>query len=270
MKNKLKFLLFVGICGLIVGLALAFVSNASARFSTGLPQPTNYVNDYANVIDQKTEDSINSKLDSLAKSGTAEIAIATIKTIGSANSIEEYSISLAEEWKPGTVEEDNGVIMLFAMDDREMRIEVGQGLEHKLTDVKASRIIDNVIVPQFKSGNYSKGVSDGVDEVIQTITASGSATNQTGTSATPMADETNSALYFIMAIFFVIIIVGLVAAASDDTFGGGSSFGTGFISGSLSSSLGSGFSSSSSSSGGSSFGGFSGGSFSGGGASGGW
>lgn len=255
-----------------------FVTGVSGKIQTGLPKPTNYVSDYANVISQPAEDRINSKLSQFEKDTTSQIAVVTIKTLGG-NVLEDYTIALAEEWKPGQKETDNGAIFFAAIDDRKMRIEVGQGLEDKLTDVKSAHILDDIVKPSFKSGNYDKGFEEGVDAMMTTITASPSGQQAILTPEGPQADATDSSPFFLLAIVFVIIIVIVViigAFSDSDGYSGGSSFGSGFGTGFAAGSLSSGWSSSSdsgssdSSSSGSSFGGFSGGSFSGGGASSSW
>jgi uncharacterized protein len=250
----------------LVALFALSVTTAFAKFSTGLPNPKAYVSDFANVISQEAEDRINEKLDYTKKMTTNEVAVVTIKNLGDA-SIEEYGIALADEWKPGTEEADNGVIMLFAMENRKMRIEVGQGLEGKLTDVKAKRILDDVIRPEFKAENYDAGVEKGVDEVLRIINSSESAT--VAEQETTQSPKKGIGFWgWMVIIIIVFVILGILGAILDDGSGGTTSFdsgGGGFSGGSFTS-----FSSSDSSDSGSSFDGFSGGSFSGGGASGGW
>ena len=76
--------------------------------------------------------------------------------------LEEFSIKVADQWKIGQKDFDNGAILLVAQKDRKLRIEVGYGLEGSLTDLMAGRIIRNVIVPQFKTRNFDQGIIDGV------------------------------------------------------------------------------------------------------------
>ena len=83
--------------------------------------------------------------------------------------IEQYSIRVAEAWKIGRKKIDDGALLVVAKDDRKLRIEVGYGLEGALTDVTASRIIDEIITPKFRSGDFSGGISDGVDRIIGVI-----------------------------------------------------------------------------------------------------
>ncbi|MEJ2730464.1 MAG: TPM domain-containing protein, partial [Deltaproteobacteria bacterium] len=83
--------------------------------------------------------------------------------------LEEFSIKVADQWKIGQKGFDNGAILLIALKERKVRIEVGYGLEGSLTDLMAGRIIANVIVPQFKAGNFDQGVIDGVQAMIGVV-----------------------------------------------------------------------------------------------------
>jgi uncharacterized protein len=84
-------------------------------------------------------------------------------------SIEQYSIRAAETWKIGRRKIDDGALLVVAKDDHKLRIEVGYGLEGALTDVSARRIIDEVITPKFRSGDFAGGISAGVDRIIGVI-----------------------------------------------------------------------------------------------------
>lgn len=98
----------------------------------------------------------------------AQIAVCIIATTGNL-SIEEYSIRLAEKWEVGHKGKDDGVILVVAKNDRKLRIEVGRGLEGVLTDAKAGAIINNIIVPKFKLGQFSSGVRSGIDAIVKEI-----------------------------------------------------------------------------------------------------
>lgn len=96
----------------------------------------------------------------------------TVPTIHS-ESIEEYALAVFEEWKLGQKGRDNGVLVVVVPRDRKMRIEVGYGLEGTLTDVAASRIVRNLMTPQFKVGDFDRGVEDGVAAIVAQLCALG-------------------------------------------------------------------------------------------------
>jgi uncharacterized protein len=95
-----------------------------------------------------------------------QIAVLIVPTTAP-ETIEQYSIRVAEAWKIGRKKIDDGAILLIAKDDRKLRIEVGYGLEGALTDATSRRIIDETITPKFKSGDFVGGISAGVDQIIR-------------------------------------------------------------------------------------------------------
>ncbi|HXO39951.1 MAG TPA: TPM domain-containing protein, partial [Thermoanaerobaculia bacterium] len=83
--------------------------------------------------------------------------------------LEEYSVKVAQTWKLGQKGKDNGILLLISRDDRKLRIEVGYGLEGALTDLRSNEIIDQVIRPQFRQGNFDGGVEQGVDAIVKVL-----------------------------------------------------------------------------------------------------
>src|ERR1700689_436132 len=92
-----------------------------------------------------------------------------IVTTAQPETIEQYSIRVAEAWKIGRKKIDDGAILLVAKNDHKLRIEVGYGLEGALTDVTSQRIIDEIITPKFRSGDFAGGISDGVDRIMSVV-----------------------------------------------------------------------------------------------------
>jgi uncharacterized protein len=128
-----------------------------------------YVNDFAGIIDDDVENALNQKLYDLNASTTNQVVVVTVNNLDG-DYIEHYSIKLAEKIKAGNEKNDNGVILLVAKEDREMRIEVGYGLESTLTDGKSSYIIENILIPNFKNGDYTAGIKEGVDAIVGVVT----------------------------------------------------------------------------------------------------
>jgi uncharacterized protein len=98
----------------------------------------------------------------------SQIAVLIVPTTAP-ETIEQYSIRVAEAWKIGRKKIDDGALLVIAKDDRKLRIEVGYGLEGALTDVTARRIIDEIITPKFKSGDFAGGISAGIDRIIGVV-----------------------------------------------------------------------------------------------------
>lgn len=126
------------------------------------------VHDEAKILSQSEIDAIEANIQAHEDSTTNQIAVLIIPSL-QGEILEELSLRVAQEWKLGTAGNDNGVLLLIAVDDRKMRIEVGQGLEGVLTDATSNQIIRNVIAPSFRDQQYGKGVKEGVDAIIGAI-----------------------------------------------------------------------------------------------------
>jgi uncharacterized protein len=124
------------------------------------------VNDYAGMISANQQSQINQALRSIRDAGGAQIVVLTVNDLNG-STIEQASIQIVDTWKLGDKQKDNGVLLLIASEERQMRIEVGQGLEGELTDAYAKRIIDEAIIPLFKAGNVSEGVLVGAYQIAK-------------------------------------------------------------------------------------------------------
>lgn len=132
------------------------------------PEPVGYVNDFADMIDPRYEELTDQLIRDLESKTTAEIAVVTIESLEGL-SVEEYAVKLFEKWGIGKKEEDNGVLLLVAREERELRIEVGYGLEPAITDARAGRILDTIIEPRFKQQEFGLGVYEGVSALARLI-----------------------------------------------------------------------------------------------------
>lgn len=123
------------------------------------PEPTDnfYVNDFADVMTDSDESEFLSRAVALEKATTAQVVIATVEDLGGDEPY-EYATELGRQWGVGNDETDNGVLILFARDDREIFIAVGYGLEGALPDSKTGRIIDVYGLEDLRNDNFSKGI----------------------------------------------------------------------------------------------------------------
>lgn len=140
---------------------LPFVS-----YGLDVPRLQGYVNDYAGMISPSTKSRIQEALKAFEQSDSTQVAILTVPSLEGEN-IEEFSIKVAEAWKIGQQQKDNGVLFIVSKQERKIRIEVGRGLEGKLTDLMAGRIIDQVIKPRFKQGDFDGGFTAGLSALIR-------------------------------------------------------------------------------------------------------
>jgi len=133
-----------------------------------VPSLRAHVNDYANLLSPAASQRIEAELSAFEQSDSTQIVVLTIPSL-EGESLEEYSIKVAEAWKIGQKGKDNGAILLVAKQERKIRIEVGRGLEGKLTDLVSGRIIRNEIAPGFKSGDFDAGVGAGVTAIMAVV-----------------------------------------------------------------------------------------------------
>ncbi len=135
-------------------------------FAISIPEkPTGHVNDYANILDSATKANLETILLRFEEETSNQLVIATFNSL-EGQTLEDFSIKLAQKWKIGTKKNDNGVILLVFKNDRQVRIEVGYGLEGALPDITCSQIIRYEIVPAFKEGNYNQGIINGITAII--------------------------------------------------------------------------------------------------------
>jgi len=126
------------------------------------------VHDDAHILRQETVDQLEKELKTYEDSTSNQIAILIVQSLDG-YVLEEYSLKVAEKWKLGKKGKDNGVLLLIAVDDHKMRLEVGQGLEGVLTDAQSNRIIRNEIAPEFRRNDYDAGVKAGIDGIVKAI-----------------------------------------------------------------------------------------------------
>jgi uncharacterized protein len=150
----------------LVALLLCWAFAALA--DVAVPPLTGRVVDQTGTLTSEAAARLEQKLRDFEARKGSQIAVLIVPTT-QPEAIEQYSIRVAEAWKIGRKKVDDGAILLIAKNDRKLRIEVGYGLEGALNDVTAKRIIDEIITPKFKNGDFSGGIEDGVDRMIGVI-----------------------------------------------------------------------------------------------------
>jgi uncharacterized protein len=132
------------------------------------PSPKGFVNDFANVISPGDEKLIEQAVAALGQSGDIELAVVTINSLDG-QPIENYSMGLAEAWEVGKRGSDTGLILLLAVQDRMVRIEVGYGLEGDMPDGLTGSILDKYVLPDFREGDFSSGLLKGSRAIAATL-----------------------------------------------------------------------------------------------------
>src|SRR6186997_2683338 len=142
-------------------------------FAINFPALTGRVVDQANIIQSDTRAAIEQKSADLEEKSGIQLVVATVNSL-EGQEIEPYANELFRKWALGEKKKNNGVLLLVAPNERRVRIEVGYGLEGTLTDALSKVIIANAITPRFKAGDFSDGISRGVDDIITVLTTDAS------------------------------------------------------------------------------------------------
>ena len=147
-------------------LALICTIKSSAEEPINIPILTSPVMDTAHLLDPDSKNQLENNLRKLWSKHGSQVAILTMNTLNGLP-IEQARINIVDQWKLGTGEKDNGILFLIVKEDRTVRIEVGQGLEGQLTDAHCRRIIDRIVLPYFRQGDYRSGIIAGITSILQ-------------------------------------------------------------------------------------------------------
>ena len=243
---------------LFISVFLFTIIGINAQDFPARPEPIRFVNDFAGILSGNTN-GLEAKLSAYNDSTSTQIAVVTVTSLNGYD-VNDYAQRLAQNWGIGQKGRNNGLIILVAPSEHKMTIQVGYGLEEFITDAKSKWIIDNLMKPAFKKGDYVGGIDAAINEIIK---KEAGAYSRDGKETDRKAK--NGGNWIIWLIIIVIIIISLFMkrggggysrySSGGSYYGGGGFGGGGFGGGSF---------------GGGSSGGFGGGSFGGGGASGDW
>ena len=153
----------------IIGVAVLVLLAAASPGAQDLPALTQPVNDHAGVIDPASGAELDRRIRALQAATSDVVVVATVQTIAPSASIEEYAVRLFEQSRIGTRAQDNGLLILLAVDERRVRVEVGYGLEEFVTDGFAGEVIRRDMLPEFRAGRYGPGLLAGATQIIHRI-----------------------------------------------------------------------------------------------------
>ena len=142
-------------------VAAALILCAACTYARTVPALTGRIIDEAGMLKAEDKRTLEEYLESLENEAGIQIAVLTVRSL-EGDPIEAFAHTAAEMWRLGHAGEDNGALLVIAQAERKLRIETGYGLEGALTDTKCGLIIRNEIAPAFRSGDYSKGMVNGV------------------------------------------------------------------------------------------------------------
>jgi uncharacterized protein len=190
----------------IAGLALSLLFGVAA-FAANFPPLTGRVVDEAHILPVSAVADLESKLADLESRSGIQLVVATVGSLDG-QEIEPYANELFRTWKLGDKTSNNGVLLLVAPNQKRVRIEVGYGLEGTLTDALSKVIITNAIAPRFKTGDFSGGITRGVDDIIIVLTTDSSEWQQR--PSLRVDSEPASAPVNWLVIVVIIAVIGLM------------------------------------------------------------
>lgn len=204
---------------LVAALLVLALSALPGHTASALRVLTGRVVDNAGLLDAATEAEITKKLADFEAKSSDQVVVATIDSLNG-EAIEPYANRLFRVWGLGQKQENNGILLLVAKNDRKVRIEVGYGLEGTMTDLASKLIIENTIIPAFRQGDFAGGISNGVDDILSVLSGdtaeleARAARNRTSTSNGP-----NWPAYIFLIIWFGIFFSGFGLAVLPRLFG---------------------------------------------------
>jgi uncharacterized protein len=181
--------------------ALPLVAAAQQGLQS-IPALERRVTDTADILPPAEEAALEQTLADFETRKGSQIAVLTVRTTAP-EQIEQYSIRVVDAWKLGRKRVDDGALLIVAVDDRALRIEVGRGLEGVLTDLISNRIIDETITPLFREGNYPGGIEAGVQRIIGVVDGEPLPEPQSGRGAGESSGRGD-----FMGVVFVIALIG--------------------------------------------------------------
>ena len=203
------------------------------------PPPAAYFNDYASLVSAGDAQRLDAKLRRFAEETSTQVVVAVFKSLPSP-SLEDFTIRVAQSWRVGRQDWDNGAILFVFVDDRRMRIETGYGLEGALPDQLAARILDLELRPRFRKGDWAGGLEAGIDAVL-------AATRGEYEAPAPKKAGRVPLLAILIVLFFVLLLLWLASQGArqlpagrtydrrgprrDSSYWGGGSWGGGGFSG---------------------------------------
>ncbi len=196
---------------LVAALAVAVFAGQAER-PLDLPKPSGRVNDYAAVLDPAERRALEDEIAALDRATSAEVAVVTVASLDGLT-VEEYADRLFNTWGIGKAARDNGVLVLVSAGDRQMRIEVGYGLEAVLPDGLAGAVIRDTFLPEFREGRDAEGLLAGTRRVIEIVRRNETLTAEQRAALDAAAADANT-FWFIAWFMSIFVAVGGFAAGT--------------------------------------------------------
>ena len=180
---------------------------ASAHAQSAFPKPSGYVNDYAGVLMPAARAELNELLRGVEQKTSSEIAVAIVTSLNGVP-VEDYANRMFKEWGVGQEKADNGVLVVVSPADREMRIEVGYGLEGVIPDGLAGEIIRTEFLPRFRQNDYAGGIDAGVRRIAAIVERNQVVTPEELARLDQSSSSGEASVYFIIPFLGLFVAIG--------------------------------------------------------------
>jgi uncharacterized protein len=190
-------------------LGLLLVCSPRALAALEVPYLAGRVNDTAGMVPEDVEARLETRLAQLEQERGAQIVVLTVPSL-EGDSLEDFSLRVVETWKLGRGDADDGALLLIARDDRKLRIEVGYGLEPVLTDATSRRILENVVRPRFREGDFADGIEQGVAAMIAAIEGDTELLPQAEQRRSPLPATLGGCLSQLLFFVFLLFVLNRI------------------------------------------------------------
>ena len=187
---------------------LCLAAPVKAQDLPNLPSP---VNDFAKVVDAESARTLDARIRALRKASGDIVVVATVPTFAPYGSMEEYATKLFEHAKLGRKGQDQGLLIVLAVQEKKIRVEVGYGLEGIITDGFSGETIRTFMAPEFRKGNFGAGLAAGTSHLIERIAAERKVTLEGAAPAAAKSDEGGSVvLGLVLIVIIAVVVIGVI------------------------------------------------------------
>ncbi len=179
------------------------------------PSPPKLVNDFANTLSNSEKERLENKLVAYNDSTSSQVTVVLIRSLGPYD-ISDYAFQLGDRWGIGRKDLDNGILILAAMDDRKVFIATGYGMEGAIPDALAKRIVEQLIVPNFRMESYYTGLDKATDMIFKLASGEYKAEDLQSSG-----DSSGALVYFLVFLFVFVILPMLINKKDNDNHMGG-------------------------------------------------
>ncbi len=208
--------------GLAWRLALIFTFLFTAAVAETMPPaPKNHFNDYAGIVSQAAAQRLNDRLTQYERESSNQLLVAVYRRMESESSVEDFTVRIAQSWKVGQKDKSNGAVLFVFLENRQLYLQVGYGLEAVIPDATAQRIIDQELKPRFRAGDYEGGFTRAVDAMIAASRGEYKGSGQTQAERVRRSSGRGGVpvMFFMGFIVMVILVIGGVVARYGSTGG---------------------------------------------------